>query len=273
MCNNTIIATRHANRPFTVPLIAFVSLLLLCLFFPSSGAQINFSEQLLAPSFEHWFGTDWLGRDQFSRTLSALLLSLSIGIGSALLSALIALSLALLAGMSRKMTWLVDLIVDAMMSVPHLLLLIILVLAFGGGANGVIFAVALSHWPRLTRLLCDEIHALKQCHFVVLSSQFGQSRFRVLFLHVMPFLIPHWLTALLLTVPHTLLHVAGLTFLGFGLEPTTASIGVLLADSTRYIITGHWWLALFPGLVLLITLLLLSTLAQRLVTKIKQEGI
>jgi len=272
MCNNSIVA-QQSKRSFSIPLSALLTIIVLCLAYPNNGETINFAEQLLAPSVNHWFGTDWLGRDQFSRTVSALILSLSIGIGSALLSALIALALALLAGISQKIAWLVNLIVDAMISIPHLLLLIILVLAFGGGANGVIFAVALSHWPKLTRLLCDEITALKQCHFVVLSSQFGQSRFKVLFLHVMPFLIPHWLTALLLTVPHTLLHVAGLTFLGFGLEPSTASIGVLLADSTRYIITGHWWLALFPGLVLLITMLLLSTLAHRLVTQIKQRGI
>lgn len=273
MCNNTRVITQPNEHGFVKPLIALLSLILLCLFCADNSTDIHLTKQLLAPSFEHWFGTDRLGRDQFSRTLSGLLLSLVIGVGAALLSALIALSLALLAAMSKKMAWAVDLIVDVMMSVPHLLLLIILVLAFGGGANGVICAVALSHWPRLTRLLCDEISALQQCQFVVLSAQFGQSRWRVLFLHVMPFLMAHWLTALLLTIPHTLLHVAGLTFLGFGLQPSTASIGVLLADSTRYIITGHWWLALFPGLILVITLLLLSTLAQRLISKIKQEGL
>lgn len=245
--------------------MVFLFIVVYCLLVATDQQPIALQQTFIAPNIDYWFGTDALGRDLWQRTISGLLLSLKIGIGSALLSGLIAIVLTIGSGLNRTCEWSVSLIVDMFSAIPHLLLLMVMTLAFGGGMFGVIWAVALSHWPKLTRLLIEEQHGLIRCQFVVLSSQLGRAKWSVLYHHVLPFLLPHSLIGILLMIPHTLIHVASLTFLGFGLEPSQPSIGILLSEASRYMLSGHWWMAVFPGLVLLVVLLLLSMLGRAFV--------
>lgn len=252
--------------------IILAAILLACLAYSAQGQGIALDLVFEPPSFEYWFGTDVMGRDMWARTLSGLLLSLQIGGGAALLSGLIAMALTVLAGLDKRGEWVVALLVDIFMAIPHLLLLIIMTLALGGGMNGVIWAVALTHWPKLTRLLVEEQRGLMRCQFVQLARQFGRPKWYIQWHHVLPFLLPHCLIGILLMMPHALVHVSGLTFLGFGLEPTTPSIGILLSEASRYMLSGNWWLAVFPGLVLLLVLLLLSAIGQSCVRLFQVRG-
>lgn len=234
---------------------------------------INLDNRLASPSLVYWFGTDWLGRDLFTLTLSGLLHGLRLGVFAAIFSGMVAFVMALLASTNSHANWLIKLIIDILLSIPHLLLLIVLVLVFQSGPSGVIVAVVITHWPKLTRILCNEIDRIQKSQFVVLASQFGQPKLKVVFNHIIPYVMPHWLLGILLMVPHIIIHVAGLTFLGFGVDPTTPSIGLLLSEASRYIISGQWWLALFPGIALVLMLLLFSWSTQLIVKEIKKEGL
>lgn len=240
-------------------LLCLIVVVIFAVLWPSQGTDVNLLAKLQAPSLNHWFGTDWLGRDQFSRTMKALISSLQIGVTAAFFSSLIAFSFAIIASTHERLAWTIDLLVDTVMSLPHLLLLILLTLAFDGSAQGVIFAITLSHWPKLTRLLRAEVTQLVNQPYILIARNFGKPYWRILVEHMLLHLLPQWITGLMLLIPHAILHAAGLTFLGFGLDPNTPSMGVLLSEASRYLIIGHWWLALFPGVVLVLVLLLLAT--------------
>ncbi len=210
-------------------------------------------------------GTDWLGRDMAERSGAAMLKSLWVGALAVLLSSSLALLLALLAQTGSRWRQAVLLSCDLCMSLPHLLLLILLALAFGGQEYGVIAALALSHWPRLTRLLLLEMDEILAQPYVSLALGFGGSRFSSRMRHLWPHIMPQWLIGGLNLFPHALLHVAALSFLGFGLDSNAPSMGELLAEANRYLLLGQWWLALFPGLLLLSFILLLSKLAENLI--------
>lgn len=211
------------------------------------------------PSLAHPFGTDPLGRDSFLRTVSGLALSFWIGALAASISALIALALALGAAvLGRKADAVVSLLVDMGLGLPHLVLLILVSFTLGGGRGAVVIAVAVTHWPRLTRILRAEIFQVMQSDYVRLSRRFGQSWGFIARRHLVPHALPQLLTGTLLLFPHAILHEAGLTFLGFGLEPNTPAIGVMLAESMRYLTSGAWWLGVFPGLSLVALVLCLD---------------
>ena len=238
-----------------------------------AGVATNFRARLAAPSFAHPFGTDALGRDMLARTLKGLALSFRVGLLAATASTLIALALALAAaGGPRWADAVVAYLVDMTMGLPHLVLLILISFAFGGGANAVIVAVALTHWPRLTRILRAEILQLREAEFVTVSRNFGKSPVHIARHHFAPHLVPQLLVGLVLMFPHAILHEAGLTFLGFGIEPTTPAIGVLLSESLRYLTAGKWWLGLFPGLALLLAVLAFDAIGNGLRTLTDPRG-
>lgn len=220
------------------------------------GLASDFSARLLGPSLEHWFGTDQFGRDMLARTIHGLNLSLFVGILAASLSTLIAALLALLAATGGK--WAdraVSFLVDATLGLPHLVLLILISFALGGGTTAVILAVAATHWTRLARILRAELLQVRASGYVMASRGFGKSWWSIGRHHFLPHLVPQMLVGFVLLFPHAILHEAGLTFIGFGLEPTRPAIGLLLADSMRYLMAGRWWLGLFPGLFLLLLVL------------------
>lgn len=226
--------------------------------------QMQFDARLAPPSFAHWFGTDALGRELWARTLAGLALSFWVGCLAALLSTLIALTLATLASLSPRLDALVSLLIDTLLSVPHLILLMLIAFALGGGTQAVIIAVALTHWPSLARVLRAELLRLRQAPYVRISRALGKSRWFVLHGHLLPHLLPHCVVGALLLFPHAILHEAALTFLGFGLSPSQPAIGVLLADAMRYLNGGYWWLGVFPGLGLLLMVLSFDRLASHL---------
>ncbi|AXI07977.1 ABC transporter permease [Oceanobacillus zhaokaii] len=205
-----------------------------------------------APSLAHLFGTDWLGRDMLARTLKGLTISLGVGLLAAFLSSLIALVLGLLASWNKRMDALVTWLIDLFLSVPHLVLLILISFAVGGGFTGVVIGLSLTHWPSLTRLLRGEMLQIKSAEYVGISRRLGKSRWWIARHHLIPHLLPQLFVGMVLLFPHAILHEAAITFLGFGLSTEQPAIGIILSESMRYLSTGMWWLAFFPGFSLLI---------------------
>lgn len=213
---------------------------------------INLERKNEPPSFSHIFGTDWLGRDMFMRTMKGLTLSLGVGIVAAVSSTIIALLLSILSSLNRLFDSIVTWLIDLFLSVPHLVTLLLISFVLGGGFKGVVIGLALTHWPSLARLLRAEVMQLEQTEYVQVSKRFGKSRLWIMRHHFVPHLVPQLVIGFILLFPHAILHEASITFLGFGLSTETPAIGIILSESMRYLSTGHWWLAFFPGLALLI---------------------
>ena len=235
------------------------------IFLEGRAMQTDFSQKNLAPSLQYPFGTDWMGRDMLARTLTGLSLSIRIGVLTAAVSAVIALAIGIAAALlgpkvDAALSWCMDLV----MGIPHILLVMLISLAFGRGFAGVVAGVALSHWPSLSRVIRGEVLQLRQAAYVRAAEKLGVPRRRVVRRHILPHLLPQFLTGLILQFPHAILHEASVTFLGFGLSPEQPAIGVILSESMRYLTTRKWWLALFPGLALVLVVLLFAGMGERL---------
>ncbi len=213
----------------------------------------NLETRNVAPSFEHLFGTDWLGRDMFTRTMLGLSLSIKVGLLGAFGSTAIALILGMAAATMGKVadqfiSWLIDLF----LSVPHLVALILISFTLGGGYKGVIVGIMATHWPSLARVVRAEVMQVRSAEYVKVSRRLGKSNGWIAAHHIFPHLLPQVLIGFMLLFPHAILHEAAITFLGLGLSPHEPAIGIILSESMKYLSSGLWWLAFFPGLSLLI---------------------
>ena len=213
----------------------------------------DYSARRLPPGPGHPFGTDNLGRDMFFRTIAGLSLSIRIGLLAAGISSIIALVLGSLSAVfGGKTDAVVSYLVDLCMGVPHMILLILISIAMGGGAAGVITGVAVTHWPGLTRVIRAEVMQVRSAEYARLSRKLGRGPLHVAARHIIPHVFPQYVVGLVLLFPHAILHEAGITFLGYGLPLDTPAMGVILAESMKHLSVGMWWPAFFPGLALLL---------------------
>ena len=224
----------------------------------------NFAIKMQAPSFQHIFGTDWMGRDMFIRTVKGLSLSIVIGLGASIISSIIATILAFVASVNRFCDTAVSWLIDLFASIPHILLIMMISIGLGKGAFGVIMAVAFSHWVNLTRVLRAEVLQIKTSEYVQLSEKLGRSKFWIAKEHILPLIISQIFVGTLLVFPHAIMHESSVTFLGFGLSPHEPAIGIILSESMSYLAMGAWWLAFFPGISLLIVVLLFDIIGDNL---------
>lgn len=230
-----------------------------------SAMETDFSRTNLKPSLEYLFGTDWMGRDMFARTIAGLSLSIRIGLLTAAVSAGAALVLGTAAAvLGRKADAMISWCIDLVMGIPHILLVMLISIACGRGFAGVVAGVSLSHWPSLARVIRGEVLQLRSAPYILAAEKLGVSRFDIVRRHMVPHILPQFLTGMILLFPHAILHEASVTFLGFGLSSEQPAIGVILSESMRYLTTGKWWLALFPGLALVLTVILFAMLGERL---------
>ena len=222
------------------------------------GALVtDFSRKNLAPCKEYLFGTDWLGRDMLLRTLTGLSMSIRIGICAAAISAVLAFILGVMAAvLGERVDAVISFIIDMIMGIPHILLLLLISYSLGKGFKGVMLGVALTHWTSLARVIRGEVLQLKNSTYIQASYRLGHKKMEVAFKHMVPHLLPQFIVGLVLTVPHAILHEASITFLGFGLSAEQPAIGIILSESMKYLITGKWWLAVLPGVMLVLTVVL-----------------
>ncbi|WP_330582489.1 ABC transporter permease [Suipraeoptans intestinalis] len=225
----------------------------------------NYADKFISPGSKHWFGTDFVGRDMFYRCIKGLSNSLIVGILASVVSSVIALAAgiasAVLGGrVDRCVNWCVDLC----MGLPHLVLLILISFMMGKGGRGVTIAVALTHWPSLTRIVRSEVMQIRSSQYVQASYRLGKSKIYVAVRHILPHVLPVYMIGLILLFPHAIMHEAAITFLGFGMPAEMPAIGVILSEAMNHITTGKWWLALFPGCMLLIAVILFDVIGENL---------
>lgn len=249
----------------TLSLAFLVAVTIAGLFCQEAAQATDFSRKNLPPSWPYLFGTDWLGRDMFVRTLRGLSLSILIGVLAAGISALVALVLGIAAAtLGKKADAVISWVIDLVMGVPHLLLLILICVALGKGLKGVIVGVAITHWTSLARVIRGEVLQLKESQYIKIAQRLGHSKWRIAVKHMLPHLLPQFMVGLILLFPHAILHESSITFLGFGLSTEQPAIGIILSESMKYLVTGKWWLALFPGAMLVLTVVLFDVTGESL---------
>lgn len=249
-----------------------ISALLVGILIPDELIKADFTVKNMSPSLDHIFGTDWLGRDMFLRTIKGLSLSIVIGMASSLISVLIAVILGMIAGSFPKyFDSLISLVIDLLMGIPHIVLLILISFAVGRGFKGVFIGIALTHWTSLSRVVRGEVLQIRNEHYIKVSRKMGKSSFWIMKNHILPFVVPQAIVGGILLFPHAILHESSVTFLGFGLSPETPAIGIILSESMRYIATGYWWLAFFPGAMLVVTVILFDILGDFVKSLIVRE--
>ena len=191
----------------------------------SNKYAVDYSAKFISPCLQHLFGTDFMGRDMFWRCIK---------------------------GLSNSM------------GIPHLILLILISFMLGRGTVGVTVAVAVTHWPALTRLVRAEVLQVRSSQYVQAAYKMGKNKFEVAVNHIIPHVLPVYLIGVVLLFPHAIMHEASITFLGFGIPEEVPAIGVILSEAMNHITTGKWWLAVFPGLMLLSVVILFDVIGENL---------
>ncbi|MER5475898.1 ABC transporter permease [Streptomyces sp. NPDC002734] len=223
---------------------------------------VHLGSKLLPPGPAHPFGTDDLGRDLLLRCVHGLRVSLFVGVAAALVAAVVGTAVGTLAatlgGWADRVLMRA---VDAVASVPHLLLGVFVVALWRPGVLPVLVSVAATHWISTARIVRAEVLSLRSRPYVDAAISGGASRWRVAVRHLVPGVLPQAGLAAVLSVPHAMWHESALSFLGLGLPTHLASLGNLIEDARGSLLAGQWWPTLFPGLFLVIPTLAVAGLA------------
>lgn len=243
-------------------------LLIICIggcFCREAAMETDFARKNLAPCLRYPFGTDWLGRDMLVRTWAGLSMSIMLGILAAAVSACIALALGIAAAtLGKAADEIITFCIDFVMGIPHILLLILVSVALGKGFKGVAVGIALTHWPSLARVIRAEVIQVRERPYIQIAGKMGKSRWYIAKKHILPHIFPQFMVGLVMLFPHAILHEASITFLGFGLSAEQPAIGIVLSESMKYLVTGKWWLGVFPGALLVMVVVLFYTAGENL---------
>lgn len=243
----------------TVLAVVALAVVLVPLIVDLNQQYVDLASANRPPSAAHPFGTDELGRDVLLRCVYALRVSLTVGVVAAVISAVVGTAVGALAGsIGGWFDRILMRLVDAVASVPHLLLGIVIVAILRPSLTAVVVSIALTHWLTAARIVRSEVLSLRARPFIDAAIVGGASRTRVLTGHLLPNVAPQVLLATTLMVPHAVWHETALSFLGLGLPPHAASIGNMINDAQRSLLIGGWWMSLAPGALLIVTTLAVS---------------
>jgi oligopeptide transport system permease protein len=234
---------------------------------PYSYDRQDLPHQLQAPSWQHPFGTDAVGRDLLTRVMRGGRISLAVGVVATLVSLLIGVSWGMMAGWQGGKTDEVMMrFVDLLYSLPFMFFVILLVAFFGQSLLLLFLALGAVQWLTMSRIVRGELKSLRSSEFIEASIALGVPRHRIFLRHLLPNMLGPILVYATLTVPAVMLEEAFLSFLGLGVQAPDASWGSLANEGATAInaLNTNWWLILFPGLFLGVTLLALNFLGDGL---------
>ncbi len=225
------------------------------------GYSYNLETRLLPPSSKYLFGTDEMGRDLFSRVLLGTRFSLIIAIGVVGIALAIGIVVGLIAGyMGGSIAMILMRITDMFLAFPPLLLAIAFAATLGRGLVNVIIALALSWWPWYARLIYIQVNSVKNLPFIDAARVIGLSTTKIMFRHILPNSLTPIIIQAALDMGSAILEAAGLSFLGIGVPPPIPEWGLLISQGWA-LINRAWWLSLFPGIAIVITVIGFNLLA------------
>lgn len=244
--------------PATISLVIILLMILTAILGPSivpydpSAQEYEFLE---APSTSHWMGTDDLQRDLLSRIITGARISLFVGFITVFLSMLLGVVLGVLAGYYGG--WVDTIImryIDLQWAFPNFIIAVYLVAVFGAGLWNVVFAITLAFLDDFARIVRGMVLTLRSQDFVTAARATGVSDWRIMSRHILPNALAPVIVQATVSVSAAILAEAGLSFLGVGVEPSTPTWGLILNDARRFF-SQAWWLAVFPGAAITITVL------------------
>jgi peptide/nickel transport system permease protein len=222
---------------------------------PWDPTKTDMKRILEGPSTKHWLGTDQIGRDVLSRLLYGSRISLAVGFVSVGIAVLIGILLGAVAGYNGGIVdAFIMRLVDLMLVFPRFFLLLAVLTFLNPSIWTIMAVIGLTGWMGVTRLVRAEFLALREREFVIWSESIGAGALRVIFKHILPNALAPVLVAMTLGIPAAILTESGLSFLGLGVQPPYATWGNILNDG-KDLITYAWWLTLYPGLAILVTVL------------------
>jgi len=223
---------------------------------PYDPLASNSAATLQPPSWAHWFGTDQLGRDVFSRIVIATRLDLFIATSAVALSFVIGSILGSLAGyFGGWFDTISGRVIDTIMAFPLFVLAMGIVAALGNTVENIIYATAIINIPFYARVARGEVNIRRNAGFVHAARLSGNNDLRVLALHIFPNALPPMMVQISLNLGWAILNAAGLSFIGLGVRPPTPEWGIMVAEGAQFIVSGEWWLAFFPGICLMLAVL------------------
>ena len=216
------------------------------------------------PGEGHPLGTDESGRDVLGRLLAGGRVSLAVGFAAVACSGLLGLSLGALAGLGgRRIDAFVMRLTDAMMSIPAMFLIITTLALFGTSVAGLVIAIGATSWMGLARLVRAELMAIREQAYVEAARALGARPLRLLARHALPHLLPSVLVNLTFGIGTAILMESALSFIGLGIQPPSASWGNMLTNAQSYLYASPW-LAVYPGILILITVVAVNVLGDAL---------
>jgi peptide/nickel transport system permease protein len=259
-----------AENPVTGLAFALFMVIALCALFgpfvvPYDPLASDTAAALQAPSITHWCGTDQLGRDIFSRVVAATRLDFTIAISSVVL----VFAFGGLAGVAAGffLGWtdrIVGRISDTIMAFPLFVLAMGIVAALGNTVTNIVIATAIINFPLYVRVARAEANVRREAGFVQAARLSGNGDGRILLLHILPNIMPIMMVQVSLTMGYAILNAAGLSFIGLGVRPPTPEWGIMVAEGAANIISGEWWIALFPGIALMLAVFCFNLLGDGL---------
>jgi len=232
---------------------------------PHDPLASDTAASLKPPSTHHWFGTDQLGRDIFSRVIVATRLDLFISVASVVLVFLMGGLAGVAAGFFGGWTdRIVGRIADTIMAFPLFVLAMGIVAALGNSVQNIILATAIVNFPLYARVARAEANVRREAGFVQAARLSGNSEGRIVLGHILPNIMPIMIVQMSLTMGYAILNAAGLSFIGLGVRPPTAEWGIMVAEGASFMVSGEWWIALFPGLALMLAVFCFNLLGDGL---------
>jgi peptide/nickel transport system permease protein len=231
---------------------------------PYNPNSQSLKKVLLAPSAEHWLGTDYLGRDTLSRLIYGARMSLMVGVVALAIAAVLGMTAGLLAGYFGGWVNVVIMrIVDSLMAFPMMLLALIIAALLGGGLLNVMIALGVAMIPGYARLMCGLVLSLKESDYVLAEKSLGSSNWRIMMKHIFPNSMPPLIVLVTMQIGSAILAEAGLSYLGIGITPPTASWGAMVNDGFKYLITNPL-LSFVPGLAIMLVVFAFNMLGDGL---------
>ena len=232
---------------------------------PYDPLASNTAMSLKPPSRAHWFGTDQLGRDVFSRVVAATRLDFIIAVFSVALVFLMGGLAGVAAGFFGGWTdRIVSRIADTIMAFPLFVLAMGIVAALGNTVQNIIIATAIVNFPLYARIARTEANVRREAGFVQAARLSGNGEGRILLTQILPNIMPIMVVQMSLTMGYAILNAAGLSFIGLGVRPPDAEWGIMVAEGAAFMVSGEWWIAFFPGLALMIAVFCFNLLGDGL---------